>query len=201
MAQILTTQPFPFSRFDAEAGGFVPCGITSGRYVQGTATEMMRLYWKVRSFSVSGSYTNYQFDDPANPPQSVSYSGTADSNAATELNLVCGVGTTSNLSLSGNITDANLELVFIGADFYFNSPPTQPIVKLYGSIDFLSNADDSSGVSTIVGGSLSPFLIDGFQVYEDGNPVNYNAQSFFGTPLIIGFSASIVASTFWPYQP
>lgn len=200
MAQILTTQPFPFSHYDAEAGGVVPCGITTGRYVQGTISEMMRLYWRVRSFSVSGSYTNYQFDDPANPPQSASYSGTADSNAATELNLVCGVGTTSNLSLSGNITDANLELVFSGADFYFNSPPTQPIVKLYGSIDFLSNADDSSGVSTIVGGSLSPFLIDGFQVYEDGNPVNYNAQSFFGTPLIIGFSASIVASTFWPYE-
>lgn len=200
MAKILTTQPFPFSHYDPEAGGSVPCGITTGRYVQGTITEMMRLYWKVRSFSVSGSYTNYQFNDPANPPQSASYSGSNDSNATTELNLVCGAGTTSNLSLSGNIADANLELGFGGSDFYFNSSPTQPIVKLYGNIDFLSNGDDTSGINTIVGGSLSPFLIDGFQVYEDGNPVNYNAQTFFGTPLIIGFSASIVASTFWPYE-
>ena len=200
MAQILTTQPFPFRRFNSEAGGFVPCGITTGRYVQGTISEMMRLYWKVRSFSVSGSYSNYAFNDPANPPQFASYSGIVQSDATTELNLVCGARTTTNLSLSGSITDANLDIIFSGADFYFNSPSTQPIVKLYGSLDFVSNQDDSSGVDTIVGGSLSPFLIDGFQVYEDGNPVNYNAQTFFGTPLIIGFSASIVASTFWPYE-
>jgi len=179
MAQILTTQPFPFSHFDAEAGGFVPCGITTGRYVQGTISEMMRLYWKVRSFSVSGSYSNYAFNDPANPPQFASYSGIVQSEATTELNLVCGARTTTNLSLSGSITDANLDIIFSGADFYFNSPSTQPIVKLYGSLDFVSNQDDSSGVDTIVGGSLSPFLIDGFQVYEDGNPVNYNAQTFF----------------------
>jgi hypothetical protein len=195
MAQILTSQPFPFSRYDAEAGGFVPCGITTGRYVQGTISEMMRLYWKVRSFSVSGSYTNYAFNDPANPPQFASYSGIVQSDATTELNLVCGARTTTNLSPSGSITDISLEIIFSGADFYFNSPSTQPIVKLYGSFDFVSNQDDSSGVGTIVGGSLSPFLIDGFQVYEDGNPVNYNAQT-----LIIDFSASIVASTFWPYE-
>lgn len=195
MAQILTTQPFPFSRFNAEAGGFVPCGITTGRYVQGTISEMMRLYWRVRSFSVSGSYTNYAFNDPSNPPQFASYSGIVQSDATTELNLVCGARTTTNLSPSGSITDISLEIIFSGADFYFNSPSTQPIVKLYGSFDFVSNQDDSSGVGTIVGGSLSPFLIDGFQVYEDGNPVNYNAQT-----LIIDFSASIVASTFWPYE-
>ena len=195
MAKVLTAQPFPFQHYDLDLGGVVPCGITTGRYVQGTITEMMRLYWKVRSFSVSGSYTNYGFNDPTNPPQSASYSGIAQSNATTELNLVCGAGITCNLSLSGFITDANLDLVFTGADFYFSSPPTQPIVKLYGNFDFLSNQDDSSGVGTIVGGSLSPFLIDGFQVYEDGNPVNYNAQT-----LITDFSASIVASTFWPYE-
>jgi len=196
MAQILTSQPFPFSHYDGEAGEFVPCGITTGRYVQGTISEMMRLYWKVRSFSVSGSYTNYAFDDPANPPQFASYSGIVQSDATTELNLVCGARTTTNLSWSGSITDIYLEIIFGGADFYFNSPSTQPIVKLYGSIYFVSNQDDSSGVGTIVGGSLSPFLIDGFQVYEDGSPVNYNAQT-----LITDFSASIVASTFWPYQP
>jgi hypothetical protein len=200
MAQILTAQPFPFTHYDAEAGSFVPCGITSGRYVQGTASEMMRLYWKVKRFSVSGSYTNYQFNDPEHP-QSASYSGTVDSNAITELNLVCGVGTTSNITLSGSIADANLDLAFGGSDFYFNSSPTQPIVKLYGNIDFVSNGDDTSGINTIVGGSLSEFTIDGFQVYEGGSPVNYNAQSFFGPPLITDFSASIVASDFWPYKP
>jgi len=192
MAKILTTQPFPFSHYDSE--GFVPCGITAGRYVQGTISEMMRLYWRVRSFSVSGSYTNYIFNDPA-APQFASYSGIVQSDATTELNLVCGARTTTNLSPSGSITDISLEIIFSGADFYFNSPSTQPIVKLYGSFDFVSNQDDSSGVGTIVGGSLSPFLIDGFQVYEDGNPVNYNAET-----LITDFSASIVASTFWPYE-
>jgi hypothetical protein len=198
MAQILTTQPFPFTHYSYGAGGYVPCGITSGRYVQGTITQMMRLYWQVRSFSVSGSYTNYQFNDPTYP-QSASYSGTVNSNATTELNLVCGVGTTSNLSLSGSIADANLDLAFGGSDFYFNSSPTQPIVRLYGTIDFLSNGDDTSGINTIVGGSLSEFTIDGFQVYEGESPVNYNAQAFFGTPLITGFSASVVASTLWDY--
>ena len=82
MAKVLTAQPFPFQHYDLDLGGVVPCGITTGRYVQGTITEMMRLYWKVRSFSVSGSYTNYIFNDPANP-QSASYSGTVDSNATT----------------------------------------------------------------------------------------------------------------------
>jgi len=53
MAQILTAQPFPFKHFDFDLGVFVPCGITSGRYVQGTPTEMMRLYYKVKKFSVS----------------------------------------------------------------------------------------------------------------------------------------------------
>jgi hypothetical protein len=199
MGKILTAQPFPFSHYDSEAGGYVPCGITTGRYVQGTPTQMMRLYWKVKSFSVSGSYTNYQFNDPTNPPQSASYSGTADSNATTELNLVCGAGTTSSLSLSGSIADANLDLAFGGSDFYFNSSPTQPIVKLYGNIDFLSNGDDTSGINTIVGGSLSAFTIDGFQVYEGGSPVNYNAQTFFGTPLITDFTSTIVASEYWSY--
>lgn len=199
MAKVLTAQPFPFQHYDLDLGGVVPCGITTGRYVQGTITEMMRLYWKVRSFSVSGSYTNYTFNDPANP-QSASYSGTVDSNATTELNLVCGTGTTSNITPSGSINDVNLELQWSGADFYFNSSSSQPIVKLYGSIFFESNGDDTSGIGTAVGGSLSPFAIDGFQVYEGGVPVNYDATTFLGTPLITGFSASIVASTFWPYE-
>ena len=199
MAKVLTAQPFPFQHYDLDLGGVVPCGITTGRYVQGTITEMMRLYWKVRSFSVSGSYTNYIFNDPANP-QSASYSGTVNSNATTELNLVCGAGTTSNINVSGSIIVAEFNLQWRGSDFYFNSSPEQSIVKLYGDITFDTDQDDTSGINTIVGGSLAAFTIDGFQVYEAGSPVNYNAQTFFGTPLITDFSASIVASTFWPYE-
>jgi len=199
MAQILTAQPFPFTHFDAEANEYVPCGITSGRHIQGTLIEMMRIYWKVKSFSVSGSFTNYQFDDPANP-QSASYSGTVDSNATTELNLVCGVGTTSNITPSGSINSAYLNLQWVGSDFYFNSSPDQPIVKLYGNIAFDTDQDDTSGITTTVAGSLSPLTIDGFQVYEGGIPVNYDATTLIGSPLINNFSASIVAADFWPYE-
>jgi len=201
MAQILTAQPFPFKHFDFDVGGIVGCGITSGRYVQGTPTEMMRLYYKVKSFSASGSFTNYQFNDPTYP-ESESYSGTVDSNAITELDLVCGVGTTSNISVSGLITSAFLDLQWKGSDFYFNSSPSQSIVKLYGDITFDTDQDETSGITTSVGGSLSAFIIDGFQVYEGGSPVNYDAITFIpsGTPLIAGFSASVVASAFWPYE-
>jgi hypothetical protein len=200
MAQILTLQPFPFTHYDAEAGSLVPCGITSGRYVQGTASEMMRLYWKVKRFSVSGSYTNYQFNDPEHP-QSAGYSGSVDSDAETEIDLVCGAGTTSYITPYGSITDIYLEIEWVGSDFYFNSSPNQEIVKLYGNMYFEANSDDSSGIATDVGGSLSPFTIDGFQVYENGSAVNYKPTYFLGSPLITDFSASIVASDFWPYKP
>lgn len=196
MAQILTAQPFPFKHFDFDVGGFVPCGITSGRYVQGTPTDMMRLYYKVKSFTVSGSFTNYAFNDPANP-QSASYFGTVDSNAITELDLVCGVGTTYNISPSGSIISAFLDLQWRGSDFYFNSSPSQPIVKLYGDITFDTDQDDTSGITTSVGGSLSSFIIDGFQVYEGGSPVNYDVVG--GGP-INNFTASVVATDFWPYE-
>ena len=219
MAQILTTQPFPFTHLDIESLEYVPCGITSGRYVQGTPAEMMRLYWKVKSFAVSGSFTNYQFDDP-NYPQSASYSGTVDSNATSELNLVCNVGDTSNLTQSGSINFAFLDLKWKGADFYFHSSACQPIVKLYGDLTFDTDQDDTSGITTSVGGSLSAFTIDDFyyyyppippppdpplppvkivvpfQVYEAGSPVNYDS----GGGLINNFTASIEAAEFWPYE-
>jgi len=195
MARILTAQPFPFSHFDEELNDFTACGITSGRYVQGTPTEMMRLYWKVKSFSVNGSYTNYAFNDP-DFPNSTSYSGSVYSNATTEKELVCGAGTTSSLVPSGQINSAVLEIDFIGADFYFNSSINQQVVRLYGELTFATDQDDTGGINTIVGGSLSPFTIDGFQVYLDGDSVNYGA-----TGLITGFSASVVAETFWPYNP
>ena len=199
MAQILTAQPFPFIHFDIDVGDFVPCGITTGRYVQGTQTEMMRLYWKVKKYSVSGSFTNYAFNNPAYP-QSTSYSGTVESSAATELNLVCGAGTTSNITTSGSINSAFLDLQWKGSDFYYNSTPTQPIVKLYGDITFNTDQDDTSGITTSVGGSLSAFTIDGFQVYQGESQVNYDATSFLGIPLINNFSASVVATDFWPYE-
>ena len=157
---------------------------------------MMRLYYKVKSFSVSGSFTNYQFDDPTYP-QSASYSGTVSSNAASELNLVCNVGNTSNLTQSGSINFAFLDLQWKGSDFYFNSSPSQLIVKLYGDLTFDTDQDDTSGITTAVGGSLSAFIIDGFQVYEGGSPVNYDVA---GGGLINNFTASIEAAEFWPYE-
>lgn len=193
MAQILTTQPFPFTHYDAELGGYAPCGITSGRYVQGTITQMMRLYWKVKSFSVNGLYTNYIFNDPANPV-STSYSGSVYSDANIETRLVCGAGTISNLVPSGRMNSAVLDLNFVGADFYFNSSIDQSVVRLYGNLTFLTDQDDAGGISTGVGGSLSPFTIDGFQVYLGESSVNYDAVG-----LITGFSASVVASTLWDY--
>ena len=62
--------------------------------------------------------------------------------------------------------------------------------------EFETDQDDTGGINTAVGGSLSPFLIDGFQVYEEGSAVNYNA-----TGLITDFSASFTAADLWPYQP
>ena len=201
MAQILTTQPFPFTHFDAEAGGYVPCGITTGRYVQGTPTEMMRLYWKCKSFNVSGSYTNYAFNDPTNPPQSTGWSGTITSQANSEIDLVCGVGLTQSISTFGLVNFASYpDFGFIGSDFYFNSDPNQAVVRLYGNFNFETDQDDTSGINTAVGGSLSPFTINGFQVYEGGSAVNYNATSFIGSPLIQNFSASFVEGDLWPYE-
>jgi hypothetical protein len=195
MARILTAQPFPFSHFDEELNDFTACGITSGRYVQGTPSEMMRLYWKVKSFSVNGSYTNYLFNNPEFPV-STSYSGSVYSDADIETELVCGAGTISNLVPSGLINSAVLEIGFRGADFYFNSSIDQEVVRLYGGLTFETDQDDAGGIATAVGGSLSSFKIDGFQVYLGGSPVNYDAVG-----LITGFSASVVASTFWQYAP
>jgi hypothetical protein len=196
MAQILTIQPFPFTRFDAEAGGYVPCGFTTGRYVQGTATEMMNLYWKCKTFNVGGSYTNYAFNDPANPPYSTGWSGTITSNATSEIDLVCGAGLTSPfLSTFGLINSAMyVDFEFLGSDFYFNSDPNQT-VKLYGNFDFETDQDDTGGINTVVGGSLAPFLINGFQVYEGESAVNFNAVG-----LIEDFSATFEAGDLWPYE-
>jgi len=191
MAKILAPEPFPKS--------FI-CGSNSGRYVQGTPTQMMRLYWKIRSFSVSGSYTNYAFNDPANPPQSTGWSGTITSQANSEIDLVCGEGLTQSISTFGLVNSASyLDFGFISSNFYFNSDPNQT-VKLYGNFYFETDQDDTSGINTVVGGSLSPFTINGFQVYEDESEVNYNATSFVGSPLIQDFSASFTEGDLWPYE-
>jgi hypothetical protein len=184
MAKILTTQPFPLL-----------CGYASGRYVQGTSTQMMSLYWKCKSFNVSGSYTNYPFNNPAQPPQSTGWSGTITSQATSEIDLVCGTGLTQSISKFGLVNAAFYpDFAFLSSDFYFNSDPNQT-VKLYGIFDFQTDQDDTGGINTSVGGSLSPFLINGFQVYEGGSAVNYNAVG-----LIQNFSATFVAGDLWPYQ-
>lgn len=186
MAKILTAEPFP-SFF---------CGEPSGRYVQGTSAEMMNLYWRCKSFNVAGSYTNYAFNDPSNPPISTGWSGTITSNASSEIDLVCGAGLTQSISTFGLINSANyLYFGFIASDFYFNSDPNQT-VKLYGNFDFETDQDDTGGVNTIIGGTLSPFLINGFQVWEgDGVPVNFNAIG-----LIEDFSATFTQAEIWPYE-
>ena len=192
MARILAPEPFPKS--------FI-CGSNSGRYVQGTPTEMMRLYWKCKSFNVSGSYINYVFDDPVNPPQNTSWQGTITSIAGSETELVCGSTLFVNTQVSGLVNIAYyLDFGFTGSDFYFNSNPNQEVVKLYGNFNFETDQDDTSGINTEVGGSLSPFTINGFQVYEDGSAVNYNATSFFGSPLIQNFTASFTEGDLWPYE-
>jgi hypothetical protein len=194
MAKLLTSQPFPFRHFDIESGDFLPCGTTSGRYVQGTPTEMMELFWKTRVFSISGSYTNYLFNQ--GEPLQESFEATVSSLAGSETELVCVPGYTISTSVAGpRINELNVSFDFVGADFYFNSPINQPVVKLYGNFIITTDADDAGYINTQVGGSLDPFLINGFQVYEDGNPVNYNAVS-----LIDNFTASIVPSVLWGFS-
>ena len=183
MAQILTPRVFPLL-----------CGYASGRYVQGTPTQMMNLYWKCKSFNVSGSYTNYPFNDPTQPPQSTGWSGTITSQATSEIDLVCGEGLTPNISKFGLVNSATYIVQFLSSDFYSNSDPNQT-VKLYGDFQFETDQDDTGGINTSVGGSLSPFLINGFQVYEGGSSVNFNANG-----LIQNFSATFVAGDLWPYQ-
>jgi hypothetical protein len=191
MAKILTATPFP---------NFL-CGEPGGRYVQGTATQMMNLYWKCKSFNVSGSYRNYPFNDTELPFTSTGWSGTITSNASSEIDLVCGAGLTQSISTFGLVNSAfYLNFGFRGSNFYFNSDPNK-VVKLYGSFEFETDYDDTSGINTLVGGSLSPFTINGFQVYEGELPVNYNATSLVGSPVIQNFSASFTQNDLWPYDP
>jgi hypothetical protein len=207
--KVLYPQPFPFNHYDTEVYDLAPCGNTTGRYVQGTASQMMNLYWKCKSFSVSGSYINYPFNDPNQPPNNTSWTGNITSSVADETYLVCGITIendvvnfhymTQNITVSGQINSAFYgygDFRFTGSDFYFNSDPNQEIVKLYGNFSFDTDQDDTGGITTNVGGSLAPFLINGFQVYEGGLPVNFDAVG-----LIEDFSASFTAADLWPYEP
>lgn len=209
MAKVLYSQPFPFNHYDLEIQDFAPCGESTGRYVQGTPTEMMNLYWKCKSFSVSGSYTNYAFNNPNNTPNNTSWSGDITSSATDETYLVCGITIendvfnfrymTQNITVDGLVNDAGYgggEFKFTGSDFYFNSDPNEELVKLYGNFSFGTDQDDTGGISTAVGGSLAPFLINGFQVYEGGSPVNYDAVG-----LIENFVANFTENLIWPYNP
>ena len=207
MPKVLYPQPFPFNHYDSGVEDFVPCGITTGRYVQGTRTQMMNLYWKCKSFSVSGSYNNYAFNDTNNPPYDTSWVGNITSSATDETDLVCGIGMDQNINVYGGINAAfygggfaSGDFKFVGSDFYFNSDPNQAVVKLYGTFSFETDQDDTSGINTATNGSLAPFLINGFQVYENGSAVYYNATG--GSPPIIeDFVANFTENLIWPYNP
>lgn len=179
-------KPFPFD----------DCGTDTRRYVQGNLSQMMAFYWRVRSFSISGSYTNYLHDDLMYP-QNNSFNGSVTSPAVDEIELVCNpsrsIGYEVNIVSSGSgINSAYLYIAFQGSDFSSTSNPNQT-VKLYGDFIFETDQDETSGVGVAVGGNLSPFIIDGFQVYESGSPVNY-----VGSP-ISNFTCSIQANTYWSY--
>jgi len=210
MPKVLYPQPFPFNHYDLEAQDFLPCGLTNGRYVQGTRSQMMNLYWKCKSFSVSGSYTNYPFNDDTQSPVNTSWTGNITSSATDETHLVCDQTIvndvvnyrymTQNINVNGLINSAYYgsagDFKFTGSDFYFNSDPNQAVVKLYGEFYFNTDQDDTGGITTAVGGSLSPFLINGFQVYESGSAVNYDAVG-----LIEDFVANFTENFIWPYNP
>jgi len=202
MGKILTAQPFPFSHYDSEAGGYVPCGITTGQYVQGTLSEMMKLYWRVRKLSVSGSFTTYVFNDPAYP-EIVTWNGTQTSLASEEASLLCNYNYQDNISYTGAIVEINLG--YRGADFYFNSSPTQPLVRLYLDVYFQTDQDDRAGVLLGVEGdpyTIEPFTLNGFQVYTTGEQKVYYTGFYSPpgpTPLITDFTSTIVASEYWSY--
>lgn len=210
MPKVLYPQPFPFNHFDLGIQDFVPCGETTGRYVQGTRSQMMNLYWKCKSFSVAGSYTNYPFNDPNEPSTNTSWTGNITSSATDETYLVCDQSIvndvvnyrymTQNITVNGLINSADYgsagDFKFTGSDFYFNSDPNQAVVKLYGEFYFNTDQDDTGGITTAVGGSLSPFLINGFQVYESGSAVNYDAVG-----LIENFVRTFTENLIWPYNP
>jgi hypothetical protein len=188
MAKILTAEPFP-SFF---------CGFNSGAYIQGTAAEMMNIYWKCKTFNYGGSYKAYNFNNPEFPPLiNTGWTGTLTSTATSEIDLVCGAGFTQTSSVYGLLNSARfVDYDFQGSNFYFNSNSTQT-VKLYNNFYFETDQDDAPGIQTIAGGNLSPFLINGFQVYDgDGVPVNYDSPN----GIIFDFSAYFNAGDIWPYQ-
>ena len=187
MAKILTAEPFP---------AFF-CGENFVGYIQGTATEMMNIYWKCKTFNFGGSYKAHIFNDPESPLVDTGWSGTLTSTATSEIDLVCGATLTQTSSVFGLLNSAGFQdYAFQGSDFYFNSDPEQT-VKLYNNFDFGTDQDIGPEIRTIAGGNLSPFLINGFQVYDNGGvPVNYDSPS----GIIIDFSAYFDAGDIWPYE-
>lgn len=206
MAKVRYIQPFPFEHYDLEEQDFVPCGIISDkRYVQGTRKEMMALFWKAKIFEITGSYTNYLFNDPNNPAEN-SYFGEVKSSAVTETDLVCNPGYDITASVSGSgILDVQINLEFTGTDFYYNTiiDPEEDIVKLYGNFDIQTDSDDYTNINTGFDGptALTPFLIGDFQVYYSGLTIYYTRSSppNFSVGPIDNFSASITAVSFWEY--
>jgi hypothetical protein len=187
MARITTADPFPSSF----------CREPVGRFVQGTAAEMMNLYWRCKTFNYAGSYKAHVFNDPEYPLIDTGWSGTLTSTATSEIDLVCGSGFTQTSSVYGLLNSAGfIDYQFVSSNFYWNSDPNQT-VKLYFNINFGTDQDDAPAIQTIAGGNLSPFLINGFQVWEsDGVPVNYDSPG----GIIVGFSATFTQGEVWPYE-
>jgi hypothetical protein len=202
MAQILTTQPFPFTHYSYETGGYVPCGEAGSYNIRGTPLQMMRAYWRVKKYRVNFSFTTsapYPITTESCVLDLVS-SKSIDSLIPTtnESQLVCGTYLYQNIiSKTDHITDVNAFFSFGKADYYFNSDPNQSLVYLYFKNFLFDNTnDDYPDWNTQTGGSLGEVIFDGFQVYLGDEPLYYNAVDIG----ISAFSASIVASELWPYE-
>jgi len=201
MGKILTAQPFPFNHYDAESGGYLPCGEAGDYNIRGTQSEMMRAYWRVKKYRVNFSFTTsdpYPITTESCVLDLVS-SKSNDSLIPTtdESELACGTYLYQNIiSKTDRITDVDAFFSFGKADYYFNSDKDQALVHLYfKNFLFDNNNDDYPDWNTSTGGTLGPVIFDGFQVYLGDDPIYYNAVDIG----ISAFSASIVANEFWSY--
>jgi len=211
MGKILTTQPFPFNRY--EAGGYVPCGSTlNAFYISGDATEMMEQYWRIKKFFINCSFTGHFFADPAEPTATASFSCDVVSSASSEEDLVCSAGlyTIQNLVKNPRVTDVSLDFTFGKTNYFFNSS-SQENVELYFAQFFLNcGNDDFSSFSSVYNppatNPLSNIIFNGYQLYQGetafsprppvGTPLTFSDD---GSGTITNFSISISASEYWSY--
>ena len=213
MGKILTTQPFPFAQYDSETGGFVPCGSTlNAFYITGTATEMMKQYWRIKKFHITCSFTGHFFADPAQPTSDESFSFDVVSGASTEEDLVCSasLNTIQNLSKTSRITDISVNFTFGKGDYYFNSTSQENIKLYFGGFFFQCSNDDFSSFNSVynpgVTNPLSNIIFNDYQLYQgetsfSPRPPNETPLTFWddGSNTITNFSMSILASEYWSY--